>query len=595
MSTHSAYKEALPHLPDLPGVYRYYDKDEKIIYVGKAKNLKKRVSSYFMKDQPGARLRLLVRSIVRIEFIVVNSEIDALILENQLIKAHKPKFNVQLKDDKTYPFVCIKKEHFPRVQYTRQRVEDGTEYYGPFPSVTMMKTVLNLIKQLYPLRTCTLNLSPQAIAKNNYRACLEAQIGNCLAPCENRQKEEDYNQQIEEIREIVKGNISVVIKHLTANMQKAAEEYRFEQAHFLKKRLDLLQNYQSKSAVLQSGMGTADVFTWAQNEQTFVLNYTLIQEGRMIFSQNYKTELLDTDDLNETIPTLIYELRERFHSKATEIYLMEEVEWPDAEVKVIVPKIGDKRRLIDLSKKNADYELSKVLEEKSAIRKADRAILEQAKKDLALKELPVHIECFDNSNFHGTDAVSACVVFKNAKPSKKDYRIFNVKTVVGANDFDTMKEAVFRRYRRLLDENEPLPQVILIDGGKGQLGAARESLEKLDLIGKVALISIAKNLEELYFPGDELPIHLDKRSTTLKMIQHLRDEAHRFGIKHHRNKRSKTSVKSELDSISGIGEKTKATLLKTFGSVKRIKAASESDLIAAVGKQKAAIIQNVLK
>lgn len=585
---HPAYAVAQPHLPEKPGVYRYYDQQDKIIYVGKAKNLKKRVSSYFTKDLIGGRLRLLVKSIDRIEYTIVDSEVDALLLENSLIKTHQPKFNVSLKDDKTYPYLCISNERFPKVFPVRRRGQDGAEYFGPFANVSLMKTVLEFVKQMYPLRTCNLNLSPQAIQKNQYRACLEAQIGNCLAPCEGRQTEEDYNKGMLEIREILRGNLTELSQLLQDRMRSASEQLEFERAHFYQKRLDLLKNYQRKSIVFGISRLSADVFSWKIQEGFAVLHFQTLKEGRIIFTQNFRIDYHELEEPEEPMAQVVLMLRDRYFDERKELILQDEL--PIYGLKYIIPQRGDRKKLVDLGLKNALYEASKILEDKTKIRKTEHAVLQKIQSDFNLKDLPMHMECFDNSNIQGTSPVSACVVFRNARPSKKDYRIFNIKTVEGPDDFASMKEGVFRRYRRMLDEGQSLPQLIVIDGGKGQLNAAHSALKELGIEKKLTLISIAKNLEELFFYGDTLPIYLDKRSVTLRTIQHMRDEAHRYGLQNHRKKRSKNSMKSVLDEIKGIGKQTKDLLLMKFGSIEGIKNAGIENLEPLIGKSKTTLI-----
>ena len=591
-------QHTLSNLPKLPGVYQFFDKDDKIIYVGKAKVLKNRVSSYFNKNKyENQKTALLVKRIVRIEYIVVETEFDALLLENSLIKKHQPRYNIQLRDDKTYPWICIKKERFPRVFSTRTVIKDGSEYFGPYPSVKMMKTVLDLIHKLYKTRSCSYNLSEENIQKGKFRLCLEYHIGNCLGPCEDKQTEEDYNQNIKEIKDILKGNLNVLIKTMSDQMLEYAKNLEFEKAQEIKVRVDSLQNYQAKSTVVNPSIHNVDVFSIVSDINAGFVNFMKINNGAVVQSQTIelKKKLDETDE--ELLTMGIFELRNKFSSLSREIYasLPLDIELPD--VRLSVPKIGDKRKLIDFSMRNAKYymrERNKELEKTDPDRHSNR-IMEQIQKDLKLLELPRHIECFDNSNFQGAYPVAACVVFKNAKPSKRDYRHFNIKTVVGPDDFASMEEVVYRRYSRLLRENEPLPQLIVIDGGKGQLGAALKALERLDLRGKINIIGIAKKLEEIFFPGDSIPIYLDKRSESLKVIQSLRNEAHRFGITHHRDKRSKGTFKSELNDIKGIGEVTANQLITRFKSVKRIKEATEEAIAEVVGFSKAKIVTNYFK
>ncbi|WP_300659908.1 excinuclease ABC subunit UvrC [Fluviicola sp.] len=582
----------LKTLPEKPGVYQYFDKNGTILYVGKAKNLKKRVSSYFNKNHEHAKTYILVKKIADIQYIVVDTEMDALLLENNLIKKYLPKYNIQLKDDKTYPWICVKKEPFPRVFSTRILVKDGSRYYGPYPSGRVMHTLLDLIRDLFPLRTCALDLSANKIEKGSYKVCLEYHIGKCKGPCEGKQKAPEYNGMIEQIEGILKGNISSVIQNLKQLMLQASGDFRFEEAHDIKTRIEILEKYKAKSTVVSPTIHQVDVVTMVEDNDTVFVNYLVINYGAIIHGITVEVKRKLDEKQGDIITFVLPELRERFQSEAKEILVESNVDWEMEGVRFFAPQRGDKKALIDLSLRNAKfYRLEKIKQEKiKDPEKHTNRILETMKTDLRLKELPVHIECFDNSNIQGTNPVSACVVFKDAKPSKKDYRHFNVQTVEGPDDFATMREAVYRRYKRLLEEEQPLPQLIIIDGGKGQLGAALEALEKLDLRGKIAIIGIAKRLEELFYPGDSLPLYLDKRSETLKVIQHLRNEAHRFGITHHRNRRSKSALNNELEQIPGIGEKTVQDLIKAFKSVKRVKEQNEESLAAIVGKAKAKVI-----
>lgn len=582
----------LKTLPEKPGVYQYFDKNGTILYVGKAKNLKKRVSSYFKKNHEHAKTFILVKKIADIQYIVVDSEMDALLLENNLIKKYLPKYNIQLKDDKTYPWICVKKEPFPRVFSTRTIVKDGSRYYGPYPSGRVMHTLLDLIRELFPLRTCSLDLAANKIEKGTYKVCLEYHIGKCKGPCEGKQSAQEYNGMIEQIEGILKGNISTVIQNLKQLMHQASGEFRFEEAHDIKTRIEILEKYKAKSTVVSPTIHQVDVVTMVEDNDLVFVNYLVINHGAIIHGITVEVKRKLDESQEDIITFVLPELRERFQSQAKEILVESAVDWDMAGVRFFAPQRGDKKALIDLSLRNAKfYRLEKIKQEKiKDPEKHTNRILETMKTDLRLKELPAHIECFDNSNIQGTNPVSACVVFKDAKPSKKDYRHFNVQTVEGPDDFATMREAVYRRYKRLLEEEQPLPQLIIIDGGKGQLGAALESLEKLELRGKIAIIGIAKRLEELFYPGDSLPLYLDKRSETLKVIQHLRNEAHRFGITHHRNRRSKGALSNELEQIPGIGEKTVQDLIKAFKSVKRVKEQNEESLASVVGKAKARVI-----
>ncbi|MCD8421454.1 excinuclease ABC subunit UvrC [Tenacibaculum finnmarkense] len=578
----------LKTLPTSPGVYQYFDNDEVIIYVGKAKNLKKRVSSYFTKTHENGKTRILVKKIARIEHIVVSTETDALLLENNLIKKYKPRYNILLKDDKSYPWICIKKERFPRVFSTRSVVKDGSEYFGPYTNIKMVQSLLSLIKELYPLRTCTYDLSEQKIASYKYKVCLEYHLKNCKGACEGYQQEEDYQQEITAIRNILKGNFKEILDKLQSLMLGFASEMKFEEAQKIKEKLALLQNYQAKSTIVNPSINNVDVFSIISDETYGYANFFKVMNGSIV--QSYTTEIKKKlDESNKQLLELfIIETRNRFNSLSREVYVPFEVDLGE-QIKVTVPKLGDKKRVVDLSERNAKYyriEQLKQLKIVNPERHINR-IMRQMQRDLRLQDEPRHIECFDNSNIQGTHPVAACVVFKDGKPSKKEYRHYNIKTVVGADDFASMEEVVFRRYKRLLAEKQPLPQLIIIDGGKGQLSSALKSLDALNLRGKIAIIGIAKRLEEIYYPNDSVPLYLDKKSESLKIIQFLRNEAHRFGITFHRNKRSKTAIKSELEEIPGIGEQTIATLLRRFKSVKRVKEATLDALEETIGVSKA--------
>lgn len=582
----------IKNLPNKPGVYQYLNSEGVIIYVGKAKSLKKRVSSYFTKNHDNTKTSVLVKQISDIKTIVVNSEIEALLLENNLIKKYQPKYNVLLKDDKTYPWICIKKEPFPRVFSTRNLIKDGSEYFGPYASGKMMNTILELIKDLYPLRNCQLNLSKENIRENKFKVCLEFHIGNCKAPCAGYQKEDDYQKYINDIKNIIKGNIYSVTKHLKKLMVECAEQLDFEKAHLLKEKIKTLENYQSKSVVVNPNINDVDVFSIVSDEKYAFVNYLKVINGAIIQGHTIelKKKLDETDD--ELLQIGIVELRLRFDSQSKEIIVPFIPSFDDGEFKFTVPAIGDKKHLLDLSERNAKYyrlERKKQKENVSPTKHSDRILL-QLQKDLRMTLKPVYIECFDNSNIQGTNPVAACVVFKDAKPSKKDYRHFNIKTVEGPDDFASMEEVIFRRYKRLIEEKQPLPQLIIIDGGKGQLSSALKSIDKLELRGKITVIGIAKKLEEIYFPNDSIPLYLNKKSESLKLIQYLRNEAHRFGITHHRNRRSKEQIKSELSEIEGIGFKTSQELLWKFKSVTRIKQASLIELESAISKKRAKIV-----
>ncbi|MCF6181216.1 excinuclease ABC subunit UvrC [Lutibacter sp.] len=575
-------------LPNQPGVYQYFDKDEVILYVGKAKNLKKRVSSYFTKTHENGKTRVLVKKIVSIKHIVVNSETDALLLENNLIKKYKPRYNVLLKDDKTYPWICIKKERFPRIFLTRNVIKDGSEYFGPYTSVRTARALLDLIKELFQLRTCNYDLSVKNIESGKYKVCLDYHIGNCKGGCEGLQKEEDYKKDIDAIRNIIKGNIKQSLLLFKNLMHQFADNMEFEEAQKIKEKIDLLANYQAKSTVVNPTITNVDVFSLISDETFAYANFFKIVNGSII--QSHTTEI--KKKLNETdkklLELFIVEIRTRFNSQSKEIYVPFKVDLGE-NLKVTIPKLGDKKRIVELSIRNAKYYRQERFKQINIVdpdRHVNR-IMAQMKKDLRLSSEPRHIECFDNSNIQGTNPVAACVVFKNGKPSKKDYRHFNIKTVVGPDDFASMEEVVFRRYKRLKEEDEPLPQLIVIDGGKGQLSSAVKSLDVLGLRHKIAIIGIAKRLEEIYYPNDSIPLYLDKTSESLKIIQRLRDEAHRFGITHHRNKRSKAALTNELDQISGIGKQTIVSLMKHFKSVKRIKLASFDEIEKVVGKNRA--------
>lgn len=581
----------LKTLPDSPGVYQYFDKNGKILYVGKAKNLKKRVTSYFTKRHDSHRIGVMVKKIHEIRHIVVSSETDALLLENNLIKKLQPRFNVMLKDDKTYPWICIKNERFPRVFPTRRLIKDGSEYYGPFTSFKTVNTLLDLIKGLYKLRTCNYDLVEDKIRDNKYKVCLEYHLGNCKGPCEGYQGEAKYNRNIEHIRQIVKGNFKDSLSQFREQMQEHAEKMEFEDAQRIKNKIEVLENYQSRSTVVNPKINNVDVFSVISDEGYGYVNFLQLMHGSIIRSHTIemKKKLDETDE--ELLELGITEIRQRFNSKSPEIYVPFKVDAGD-DIKVTVPKLGDKRKIVELSERNAKYYRQERFKQMKIVdpdRHVNR-VMAQMKEDLRLSVEPRHIECFDNSNIQGTNPVAACVVFKNGKPSKKDYRKFNIKTVEGPNDFASMEEVVYRRYKRLLNEGEELPQLIIVDGGKGQLRSGLKALETLGLRGEVAIIGIAKRLEELFYPGDPVPLYLDKKSETLKIIQQLRNEAHRFGITFHRNKRSKSALNTELDSIKGIGEKTVVELLKSFRSLKRVKEASEKSLADVVGSAKARIV-----
>jgi len=575
-------------LPNEPGVYQYFDKDDVIIYIEKAKNLKKRVASYFNKNHENGKTSVLVKKIVYIKHIVVNTETDALLLENNLIKKYKPRYNVLLKDDKSYPWICLKKERFPRIFMTRRVIKDGSEYFGPYTSVRTVRALLDLIKELYPLRTCTYDLSAQNINEGKYKVCLEFHLKNCRGACEALESEADYNNSIKEIRNILKGNFKQSLEKFQIMMGLFAKKMEFEEAQKIKEKLSLLSNYQSKSTIVNPSINNVDVFSIISDETHGYANFLKISNGSII--QSHTTEI--KKKLDESEPELlalfIVEIRQRFNSQAPEIYVPFPLNLGE-HIQVTIPKLGDKKRILELSERNAKYyrqEQFKQIKIVDPDRHVKR-IMAQMKKDLRLSEEPRHIECFDNSNIQGTNPVAACVVFKDGKPSKKEYRHYNIKTVKGPDDFASMEEVVYRRYKRLLAEDEPLPQLIIVDGGKGQLSSALKSLEILGLRGKIAIIGIAKRLEEIYYPDDPIPLYLDKKSETLKITQFLRNEAHRFGITFHRNKRSKSAIQSELELIPTIGKQTIITLLREFKSAKRVKEASLEQLEEAIGTSRA--------
>ena len=579
--------------PEKPGCYQYYDAKGTVIYVGKAKNLRKRISSYFQKEHENRKTRVLVKQIYDLRYIVVDSEADALLLENNLIKQYRPRYNVLLKDDKTYPSIVIKNEPFPRIFQTRNIIRDGSLYYGPYSSVHFIRTLLHLIKELYPIRNCKHALTPEAIGSGKYKVCLQYHIKRCKAPCVGMQLAEEYNRNIADIKEILKGNSSKVSELLLERMKVLAEEMRFEEAQEVKRQYDLVESFRLKSTVVPM-LHNVDVFSLDENETSFFINYMHVGSGAIVqvYTIEYQKKL-DDEQKEYVLGLGIVEMRERFRSHANEIIVpfIPEGVFPEG-ISFTVPQRGDKRKLLELSLQNAkQYKVDK-LKRSEKFNPEQRAtrLLTTIQKDLHLPVLPMQIECFDNSNIQGTNPVAACVVFKKAKPSKKDYRHFHIKTVVGPDDFASMREIVTRRYTRLLEEKAPLPQLIIIDGGKGQLNAATEVLRELNLLGKITIVGLAKRLEEIFYPGDPFPLVLDKTSETLKVIQHLRDEAHRFGITFHRHMRSKGQIVSELDTIKGIGEKTKEALLKKYKSVKRIREAPSAELEELIGKKKAALV-----
>jgi excinuclease ABC subunit C len=589
------HRKALADIPHKPGVYQYWDNDGALMYIGKAKDLRNRVGSYFNSDnQMNGKTKVLVSRIRKITFTIVDTEIDAWLLENSLIKKHQPKYNIMLKDDKTYPWIIIKKEPFPRVFWTRNLVKDGSTYFGPYASVGMMHVILDLIKETYPLRTCNLPLTPPNIEAGKFKVCLEFQIGNCKGPCQAYQSLADYNNNIEEIKDILNGKIGAVIKNVKNVIKTSVEELNFEYAHQYQRKLLVLEKYQSKSTVVNSAITNIDVVSIASDERYAFVNYLKVMNGSIIQTQTIEIKKrLDESD-EELLTIAITEFRTKFNSTSKEIIVPFDISLLDATLKFTVPKLGEKKKLLELSEKNVMFFKREKLNQYEQLNpdlRTDR-ILTQMQKDLRLTQLPKHIECFDNSNFQGKYPVSAIVVFRDAKPSKKDYRHFNVKTVEGPNDFATMEEAVFRRYKRMLEEEDTLPQLIIIDGGKGQLSSAMTSLKKLGIENRVTVIGIAKRLEELYYPGDSYPLYLDKKSETLKVIQQLRDEAHRFGITFHRKKRDQGTLKTELEQIPGIGKTTADKLLRQFKSVKKIREATEEELTPILNKSQVKTLLN---
>ena len=589
-------REKVKLLPHSPGVYQFFDADGKILYVGKAKDLRHRVSSYFAKNHTDGKTNLLVRKIVDLRVIHVPTEFEALLLENSLIKEHQPRYNILLRDDKSFPFIRIRNERMPRVEAIRNPEEDGSEYYGPYASVRTMKTVLGLVHKLYKLRTCNYDLSQRNIEKGKYKRCLEYHIGNCKAPCEGLQSEAEYTAHMGQVREIVKGRVAGLLRVMKPLMHEHADRLEFEAAEDYRRKIEQLESYRAKSIVVNPDIGDVDIYGLVSDPGSTYVNYMRVIDGAVVhgITIELKRRLEETDV--EMLQMAIAELRSRYHSLAPEAIVPFDPEIEVPGITFTVPRIGDKKKLLELCERNVRYfMLDKQKQEKLTDPEgATTRTLEQLKQDLRLSELPRHIECFDNSNTQGTDPVSACVVFRDAKPSKRDYRHFNIRTVEGPDDFASMEEAVERRYSRLVTEGEALPQLIVIDGGKGQLGAALNALERLGLRGKIAVIGIAKKLEEIYFPGDPYPLHIDKRSTSLKVIQHMRNEAHRFGITHHRGKRSKRIVRTGLEEIPGIGPGTAKKLLTRFGSIKGIREAMPEDVVAEVGAKKAEVVLKAL-
>jgi len=593
--TVTEFQQKINKIPNEPGIYKYYDGANTLLYVGKAKDLRKRVSSYFNKTFTSYKTHELVQRIHHIEFTIVDSEQDAFLLENSLIKQFQPRFNINLKDDKSYPYIIIKKEPFPRIFLTRNKINDGSEYLGPFTSAGRVRELISFIKQFIPLRTCKLNLTQDNIQKKKFKVCLEYHLGNCKGPCEALQSEVDYADGLQQVRQILKGNLSPVIDKFMNQMRELAQNLEFEKAEQIKKKIDYLENYQSKSVVVSKHLTNLDVFSILKEEATAYVNYLMVQNGTIVQTHTIELETKLEETENEVLEFAVGNLRETFNSLASEIVVPFELEYPDHDVVITVPKAGDKKKLLDLSQKNVNYfkdELRRkkilLLEGRSDMEK--KKVLYQLQDALQLSEVPVHIECFDNSNFQGSYPVSAMVCFKDGVPSKKDYRHFNVKTVEGINDFATMKEVVYRRYRRLKEEEQPLPQLVIIDGGKGQLGAALESIRELDLTGKMTLVGLAKNEEEIFFAGDKQSVKLPWDSESLKLIRRIRDEVHHFGITFHRQKRSKGTFVNELENIPGIGKQTATQLLKHFKSVNNIKTKTEEEIAALTGKSKAGLV-----
>lgn len=595
--TSKEFQQISHKIPTEPGIYKYYDQSDELLYVGKAKNLRKRVSSYFTKTFTNYKTHELVHRIRRVEFTIVNSEQDAFLLENSLIKQFQPRFNIDLKDDKSYPFIVIKNEPFPRIYLTRRKINDGSEYLGPFTSVNKVRELLDFIKATIQLRTCKLNLAPSNINKGKFKVCLEYHLGNCKGPCEGKQTEEEYRQGLAQVKNILKGNLSPVISHFKNEMRQYANDLDFEKAEITRKKIDHLENFESRSVIVSRHVNNADVFSMLREGDIAYVNYLTVQNGTIVHTHTTQLEahLDETDE--EILAFAIAQLRSTFNSLSTEIILPFPIEYPEQGVILTIPKGGDKRKLLDLSEKNVNYFLDelkkkKILQLEGKDDMERKQVLYQLQRDLQLSEVPVHIECFDNSNFQGSYPVSAMVCFKNGLPSKSDYRHFNVKTVIGINDFATMKEVVFRRYLRLREEESTLPQLIIIDGGKGQLSAAIEAINELGLQGKMTVVGLAKNEEEIFFAGDKESVKLPFNSDSLNLIRRIRDEVHRFGITFHRKKRSQGTFKNELETIKGIGKNTADQLLKEFKSVKRIKELSEQELANAVGVSKAKLIRN---
>lgn len=592
--TQEEFTHIAPSIPHQPGIYKYFDASGKILYVGKAKNLRKRVSSYFNKTYTTYKTHELVNRIVKIEFTIVNSEPDAFFLENSLIKQFQPRFNINLKDDKSYPYIVIKNENFPRIYLTRQPVNDGSQYLGPYTSVAKVRELLEFIRRTIPLRTCNLNLTPKNIERNKFKVCLEYHLGNCKGPCEAHQTETDYDENIKQVKDLLKGNLSPVIRHFKDEMKEYATQLEFEKAEGLRKKIDYLESYyQSRSVITGLKTGDKDIFSIIKEKDIAYVNYLMLRNGTIVQTQTNKLETHLDEPVEEILVYAIQHIRDVFKSDVKEIVVPFAIDYPEEGIEIIVPKGGDRKKLIELSEKNANYFIEEIKnkERLKISRNIDQVkVLEQLQSDLQLQDLPAHIECFDNSNFQGSYPVSAMVCFKNGVPSKKDYRHFNVKTVQGINDFASMKEAVYRRYKRLKEEQQDFPQLVIIDGGKGQLSAAMEAIEELELHGMITLVGLAKNEEELFFAGDKESLKLPYNGSSLKFIRFIRDQVHRFGITFHRQKRSKGTFKNELEDIKGIGKATADQLLKEFRSVKNIREKTLQELAALVGNAKAKIV-----
>ena len=595
--TREEFQQIMHKIPAQPGIYKYYDDKNQLLYVGKAKHIRKRVGSYFSKTFSGYRIHELVRRIHHIEFTIVDSEQDAFLLENSLIKQYQPRFNINLKDDKTYPFLVIKNEPFPRMFLTRSRINDGSKYLGPFTSVGKVRELLEFIRQNIPLRTCKLNLTENNIRKGKFKVCLEYHLGNCKGPCEGLQSEADYDQNLQQITNLMKGNLAPVVQHFKQEMKDHAEQMQFEKADFFRKKIDHLFQYQAKSKVVNEKMGSVDVFSILKDGDFAYVNYLMVSNGTIILTQTIILEQRLEESDAEVLAFAIADLRNTFNSESKEIIVPIEIDYPEDELQITIPKSGDKKKLLDLSEKNVNYfkeelKRKKMLQLEGHSDMEKKKVLYQLQEDLHLSEVPVHIECFDNSNFQGSYPVAAMVYFRNGVPDKNEYRKFNIKTVTGINDFASMKEIVGRRYKRLVEEGTELPQLVIIDGGKGQLNSAMESIRELGIEGKITVVGLAKNEEEIFFPGDSASIKLPYNSESLKLIRRIRDEVHRFGIGFHRNQRSKGTFVNELEKIKGIGKNTADTLLKKFKSVKKIKDLPEAELIEAIGRSKATIIRN---